>query len=77
MNPRGACTPKAFQGLLQLSLVSAAIGLALVNEGLQNGQIAERLVLSVRTVNHHVEAVLHKLGAETRARLEPSPPRPG
>jgi DNA-binding CsgD family transcriptional regulator/tetratricopeptide (TPR) repeat protein len=41
--------------------------LALLNEGLQNGQIAERLVLSVRTVNHHVEAILHKLGAKTRA----------
>jgi DNA-binding CsgD family transcriptional regulator/tetratricopeptide (TPR) repeat protein len=41
--------------------------LALVNEGLQNGQIADRLVLSVRTVDHHVEAILRKLGAKTRA----------
>jgi DNA-binding CsgD family transcriptional regulator/tetratricopeptide (TPR) repeat protein len=41
--------------------------LALVNEGLQNGQIADRLVVSVRTVDHHVEAVLRKLGAKTRA----------
>ena len=36
--------------------------LSLVNEGLQNSEIAERLVVSVRTVEHHVEAVLRKLG---------------
>ncbi len=41
--------------------------LALVNRGLQNGQIAGRLVVSVRTVDHHVEAILRKLGAKTRA----------
>jgi DNA-binding CsgD family transcriptional regulator/tetratricopeptide (TPR) repeat protein len=41
--------------------------LSLVNEGLQNGEIAQRLVVSVRTVEHHVEAVLRKLGARTRA----------
>ena len=40
--------------------------LSLVNEGLQNSEIAERLVVSVRTVEHHVEAVLRKLGARTR-----------
>jgi DNA-binding CsgD family transcriptional regulator/tetratricopeptide (TPR) repeat protein len=41
--------------------------LALMSEGLQNGQIADRLVVSVRTVDHHVEAILRKLGAKTRA----------
>jgi DNA-binding NarL/FixJ family response regulator len=41
--------------------------LALVNRNLQNGQIADRLVVSVRTVDHHVEAILRKLGAKTRA----------
>jgi DNA-binding NarL/FixJ family response regulator len=39
----------------------------LVVEGLPNRQIADRLVLSVRTVDHHVEAILRKLGAKTRA----------
>lgn len=40
--------------------------LRLVATGLTNAQIAERLVLSVRTVDSHVAAVLAKLGVSTR-----------
>jgi DNA-binding NarL/FixJ family response regulator len=40
--------------------------LELVAAGLTNAEIAERLVLSVRTVDHHVSAILGKLGVETR-----------
>lgn len=40
--------------------------LALLAEGLTNAEIAERLVLSTRTVDHHVSAILTRLGAATR-----------
>lgn len=40
--------------------------LSLVAEGLPNPQIARRLFLSSKTVEHHVSAVLSKLGAHTR-----------
>ena len=41
--------------------------LALVAEGLSNAQIAQRLSRSARTVEHHVSALLTKLGAANRA----------
>jgi DNA-binding NarL/FixJ family response regulator len=40
--------------------------LALMAEGLRNAQIAERLVVSDKTVGHHVSAVLRKLDVATR-----------
>jgi len=40
--------------------------LALLADGLRNAQIAERLVVSAKTAEHHVSAILHKLDVRTR-----------
>lgn len=41
--------------------------LELLAQGLRNADIAERLVISRRTVDHHVAAILRKLDASTRS----------
>jgi DNA-binding NarL/FixJ family response regulator len=40
--------------------------LALLSEGLSNADIAARLVISRKTADHHVSAILGKLGARSR-----------
>jgi DNA-binding CsgD family transcriptional regulator/tetratricopeptide (TPR) repeat protein len=41
--------------------------LALLSEGLRNSAIAKRLFVSTKTVDHHVSAILSKLGVSSRA----------
>jgi DNA-binding CsgD family transcriptional regulator len=41
--------------------------LALMSEGLTNSEIAQRLFLSPRTIDHHVSSVLAKLGVASRS----------
>ncbi|MBV9806551.1 MAG: response regulator transcription factor [Solirubrobacterales bacterium] len=42
--------------------------LALIAEGLRNSEIAARLFLSEKTVDHHVSSVLRKLGVSSRTK---------
>ncbi len=69
--------PEAAQALIQATRMPAEnIGfdlterekevLALMVEGLNNNQIAKRLVISVSTAKFHVSSVLSKLGASSR-----------
>jgi DNA-binding NarL/FixJ family response regulator len=40
--------------------------LALVAQGMTNAEISDKLVVSVRTVDHHVAAILDKLHVPSR-----------
>lgn len=51
--------------------------LALLAEGMRNGEIAARLVVSPKTVDHHVSAVLRKLNVRTRGEASASAARLG
>lgn len=48
----------------------------LVAQGLTNREIAERLVISKRTADAHVEHILSKLGCSGRAEIAPLLERP-
>jgi DNA-binding CsgD family transcriptional regulator len=51
--------------------------LALVSDGLRNGEIAARLFLSEKTVAHHVSSILRKLGVRTRGQAAAEAARHG
>ena len=64
--PRG---PRASTGANPAGLTARQLEVVgLLTEGLSNAEIARRLSLSAKTVDHHVSAVLGKLGVTTRGR---------
>jgi len=63
--PRGA-RPSTRDNSQGLTRREAQI-LDLISQGLRNSEIATKLFLSTRTVDHHVSAVLTKLGVPSRA----------
>lgn len=64
--PRG---PRAETQANPFSLTARQLEvLALMSAGLSNGEIADRLFISKKTVEHHVSAILAKLGTPTRAK---------
>jgi NarL family two-component system response regulator LiaR len=73
---RGVVVPEAMRALVSRSLNDDAysVGLTtreqetleLVARGMTNPEIADKLTVSVSTVNFHVHNVLNKLGAKTR-----------
>jgi DNA-binding CsgD family transcriptional regulator/tetratricopeptide (TPR) repeat protein len=68
--PRG---PRAATRANPFALTARELEVArLVAAGLTNNEIAERLVVSAKTIDHHVSAVLAKVGVGNRASVAPA-----
>jgi DNA-binding CsgD family transcriptional regulator len=68
--PRG---PRASTRANPAGLTAREVEVAsLLAQGLTNAEIAERLVLSAKTVDHHTSAVLTKLGVSSRRHVGPA-----
>jgi DNA-binding NarL/FixJ family response regulator len=57
--------PEAVVGFVKLSAREREV-LHLVAQGLSDAQVAAKLVISVRTVNFHLQSIYNKLGVNSR-----------
>jgi DNA-binding NarL/FixJ family response regulator len=68
MNQVAAQPPASTQTMPELTERETEV-LALVSQGLSNREIAEKLVISEKTVKTHISSLLGKLGQSDRTRL--------
>jgi len=73
--PRGP-RPHTSENPAQLTARELEV-VTLLADGLRNAEIAERLVISPRTVDHHVSAVLRKLRVGSRGHVAAAAARLG
>ena len=66
--PGGAARPSAAAGEYPARLTAREVDvLRLVAVGLSDAEVAEQLVVSVRTVNAHLRSIYRKVGVHSRA----------
>jgi DNA-binding NarL/FixJ family response regulator len=79
LGPRRADTTWLLERSSELSRLHQCIGrvLLLLAEGLRNTDIADRLMVSCKTVEHHVSSILRKLDVRTRGQAAAAAARLG
>lgn len=75
--PRGTLTGESTSGRTKALTRRELEVLELVTEGLTNGEIGDRLVVSARTIQAHVSNLIEKTGTRNRTHLAVTAVRTG